>query len=33
MKELSDPIITAKDIILPPYRDEPVPRNMPYYNT
>jgi hypothetical protein len=33
LKELSDPIITAKDIILPPYRDEPVPRNVPYYNT
>lgn len=33
LRELSDPIITAKDIILPPYRNDPLPRNVPYYNT
>jgi len=30
LKEFDDPVITAKDIILPAYKNEPVPRNVPF---
>lgn len=30
VKEFKLPNITAKDIILPPFRNEPIPRNVPF---
>lgn len=30
LMEFRDPVITAKDFILPPFRTEPIPRNLPF---
>lgn len=30
LEEFKDPRITAKDIVLPPFRNEPTLRNLPF---